>query len=75
MSVEKIMDNVNVSRQSGSNRDQCIMEKIRSSPCTITVTRRGATHPSIRNTQEEEENPCNLEYDHPGKLPKLGKWK
>ena len=32
------MDNINVSRQSGSNGDQCIMEKMRSSPCTVTQT-------------------------------------
>ena len=36
MSVKKITDNINMSGQSGSNGDQWTMEKIRSSPRTIT---------------------------------------
>ena len=39
----------------------------------LSVTRRDATCPSIRDTPEAEENPCNKEHNPPGGLPRLGK--
>ena len=47
MSVEKTTDRVNVSGESRDNGDQCITEKIKSSPHTITGTSGVQEEPSV----------------------------
>ena len=61
-----------------STRSTPLLEKEQSTCRTasaLSAIKRGATHPNIRDTLEEEKKPHNKEHGPHGGLPKLGKLK